>query len=137
MLLNFYLTLVYFFCVVIKKQKMKTLSTVIAIVLLQIATSFAGNDNNPKVNNTQTTAISGKVVDFNNQEGLAGVAVKIAGTDKVVFTDFDGNFFIDNIPANAKVKLQVNYISYNAVVIDNLKLSSSSNAVKVSLSKAN
>jgi len=116
---------------------MKTLSIIITIVMLQIATGFAGNDNNHKINNTQTTKITGKVVDFNNQEGLAGVAVKIVGTDKTVYTDFEGNFFIDNIPANSKVKLQVNYISYNTVVINNLKLSPSSNAVKVSLSKAN
>lgn len=116
---------------------MKTLSIIITIVLLQIATIFAGNDNNPKVNNTQTTTISGKIVDFNNQEGLAGVAVKIVGTNDVIYTDFDGNFFIDNILANSEVRLQVNYISYNSVVIDNLKLSSLSNAVKISLSKAN
>ncbi len=116
---------------------MKTLSIVITIVLLQMATIFAGNDNNEKVNNPQTTTISGKIVDFNNQEGLAGVAVKIVGTNNVVYTDFDGNFFIDKLPANSEIKLQINYISYNSVVIDNLKLSSSSNAVKVALLKAN
>lgn len=116
---------------------MKTLFIIIAIISLQTAITFAGNDNDNKtsINNTQTTQINGKIVDFNNQEGLSGVAIKIVGTDQVVYTDFDGNFSIKNLHLGENVKLQVNYISYKSVVISDFKTSAINNTVKVSLSR--
>ena len=48
---------------------------IIKIISLQTAITFAGNDNKTSINNNQTTQINGKIVDFNNQEGLSGVAI--------------------------------------------------------------
>ena len=113
---------------------MKKLVILFALVSLQTAIVFAGNGdnkNNSKTNNTQTTQISGQVVDFSNQEALAGVAIKVLGSDQVVYSDLDGNFSLKNIPAGQKIEIQVNYISYKAVTIRDLK----ANVVKISLSK--
>ncbi len=108
-----------------------------AIVTMQITMVFAGNGNDDKsnTNNTQTSQITGKIVDFSNNEGLVGVAVKILETGQVVYTDFDGNFSIKNVPAGQKVQLQVNYISYQTVIINDLKAAFPISAIKVSLSK--
>jgi hypothetical protein len=43
------------------------------------------------------STVSGKVVDLNSGETLAGVAVSIEGTDTKVYTDLDGNFTIKDI----------------------------------------
>ena len=116
---------------------MKKVIILTAVIFFQIA-SFAGNGNDGKNKpraNAETTRISGIVVDANSNEALAGVAVKILNTGEIVYTDFDGNFSVDNMPAGQKIQLQVNYISYNSVKITDLNAAYPASTVKVSLKK--
>ncbi|HTL80617.1 MAG TPA: carboxypeptidase-like regulatory domain-containing protein [Bacteroidia bacterium] len=64
--------------------------------------------------------VSGNVSDKSTHETLAGVEVRVSGTDIVVYTDFDGNFFLPAIPIGS-YQLQFNYVTYSAtqVVTDN------------------
>lgn len=57
------------------------------------------------------STITGKVVDSNTGEALAGVTVAIEGTDLVAFTDFDGNFQFSNLKLQS-AKLCASFISY-------------------------
>lgn len=86
---------------------------------LAILPAIAGNDNNNT--NSAKAAVSGKVIDNETGESLAGVVVSIENTDIQVYTDLDGNFEIDQIlPGN--YNLVVSYISYKSSLIENLSL---------------
>ena len=64
--------------------------------------------------------VSGTVVDKQNRETLAGVEVHVKGTNIVAYTDFDGNFFIADLPIGT-YELEFQYITYSSslVVTDN------------------
>lgn len=64
--------------------------------------------------------VSGTVTDKQNKETLAGVEVKVKGTNIVAYTDFDGNFFIPELPRGT-YELEFHYITYSSslVVTDN------------------
>ena len=69
-----------------------------------------------------TGKISGKIIDASNGEPLIGANVIIMGTTLGAATDFDGNFFIINIPPG-KYEVKASIIGYNAVLIQNVKVS--------------
>jgi hypothetical protein len=64
--------------------------------------------------------VSGTVVDKKNHETLAGVEVRVKGTAIVAYTDFDGNFFMPELPRGT-YELEFHYITYSSslVVTDN------------------
>jgi len=85
---------------------------VLAIALLSLTTSFANNNNNNE--KPKSFSISGKVVD--NNESLTGVKIILDGKEVVVYTDFDGNFKLENIlPGEHTISLSL--ITYNNKVI--------------------
>lgn len=76
----------------------------ILIVLLATTTmAFAGG-------NLKTTELKGQVTD---QQGnpLAGVKVEVSGVNNEVYTDFDGNFSIENVPLENQ-SIELEYISF-------------------------
>jgi len=85
---------------------MKTIAIVIA--LFSLTTVFAGNNNEEKLK--KSFSISGKVVD--NNESLTGVKILLDGKETVVYTDFDGNFTIDNVLAGEHT-ISFSLITYN------------------------
>ena len=84
---------------------MKTIAMVIA--LFSLTTVFAGNNNEDKL---KSFSISGKVVD--NNESLTGVQILLDGKETVVYTDFDGNFTIENVLAGEHT-ISFSLITYN------------------------
>lgn len=67
----------------------------------------------------QNCILSGKITDKASGEELAGVAVKLDGTNHVVFTDFEGNFSFKHInPGNYKIVVE--YISYQKIEAENI-----------------
>ena len=62
-------------------------------------------------NSEATTVLTGTVADSGSGELLAGVEIKLEGTDMKTYTDFDGNFSFRVKPGEYKVV--TNYISYN------------------------
>ena len=61
--------------------------------------------------NLKTTDLKGNITDKQG-EPLVGVKVYVPSIDKSVYTDFDGNFNITNVPMKEQ-SLQISYISYN------------------------
>ena len=69
---------------------MRTL--VLVITLLSITNLKANGNNGDKL---KSFSIVGKVVD--NTESLTGVEVMLDNKQLIVYTDFEGNFTIDNV----------------------------------------
>lgn len=103
--------------------------------------SFAKSDESK--NNTETTKMSsvttqltGVVTDKLSNEALVGVEVKLEGTNKKAYTDFDGKFSFKNLsPGN--YSLVASYISYEKNVIENLEVNPSNNLVSIKLKTSN
>ena len=110
---------------------MKTLS-IIALFLTINFVAFSKNDNNKSESLNQKATICGQVLDKITGEALTGVAVKVDGTDDVVYTDFDGKFSINNMTPGT-YNLSVNYISYQNSLLKNINAESSVNTLKVEL----
>lgn len=87
-----------------------------ALILVSVSLAEAANDKeNAKESPVATTTITGQVFDKITGEALAGVKVSIAGTEKSVYTDFDGNFEIKEV-LPGEVEIFTSYISYKKKV---------------------
>lgn len=84
------------------------LSLLVAFIGILSAAVIATEKGKPEV---ATATMQGVITDTDTQETLAGVTVKVEGTDIEVKTDLDGKFAIDGlIPGD--YNLEVSYISY-------------------------
>ncbi len=87
---------------------MKTLMVaLLAFITIHLSAFESGGENK---SNSQA-ALIGKVTDQVTGEALAGVAVKVEGTDIVAYTNFDGQFEIENMKPGS-YDVCVSYISY-------------------------
>lgn len=77
-----------------------------SILFLLSVVVFANNNETKTI---KTTTLRGKVVD--SKESLTGVKISVDGKEEVVYTDFDGNFTLNNIPVGIH-KLEVSLITY-------------------------
>lgn len=75
-------------------------------LLLSTVGVFAGNGTK---NNENTKLISGKIIDKQTHEEIAGAAITIAG--KTIYSDLNGNF-LTSIEV-VKTEAKVNFVSYN------------------------
>ncbi len=110
----------------------------VLIWMLLIGVALHASDKDSKVKDADTQAtmmLSGSVVDHISGESLVGVEVKIAGTDKVTYTDFDGNFNFQNIKPG-EYKLVTSYISYQQEEKE-LLIDSRENNIKIKLQTSN
>lgn len=89
-----------------------------AIIFIGSTQLFADGDGVGK-NPASKAIISGKVMDIKTGEFLTGVAIKIEGTDIVTYTDFDGNFEIDDLEPGS-YNLVASYISYKNSLIEHI-----------------
>lgn len=89
---------------------MKNVIILIIAFVLGMNISFASNDKNTE-NASATTNMTGKVIDKITGETLAGVMVELDGTNKYVFSDFDGNFSFENLNTG-EYSITVSLISY-------------------------
>lgn len=97
------------------KRKVLTTAT---LLLLAAATMFAASDKEKKEKNgknekPETVSVSGTVFDKASGEALAGVLIKVSETDIAVYSDFDGNFTLENIKSGEH-KIETTLISYKA-----------------------
>jgi len=111
-----------------------------------VAVSFAINNGNSagksKASETSASApaanvsISGKVIDLNSGEALAGVEIAIEGSTKKVHTDLDGNFTVENLKPGA-YNVIASYISYNKSFIEKLEVGKPNQSLDIKLQSAN
>ena len=68
-----------------------------------------------------TGKIAGKILDADNGEPLIGANVIILGTTLGGATDFEGNYFIINIPPG-KYQVKASLVGYNSVITQNVQV---------------
>lgn len=106
--------------------------------MLLVVIAVQAKDNESKVKDTDgqaTMMLSGSVVDEQSGESLVGVEVKLAGTDKKTYTDFDGNFNFENIKPG-EYKIETSYISYQQKA-EELTINTNENKIKIKLQSSN
>ncbi len=81
---------------------------IVSIFVISISSSYAENNENEGMT---TAKLTGTVVDLKTGEALTGVKISVNGTDKCVYTDFDGKFEIENLKEGG-LELNTSYISY-------------------------
>lgn len=92
-------------------MKIKYLITLLALISFPIFL-FSGT----------TGKIAGNVIDQSNGEPLIGCNVWIEGTDQGAATDWEGNFYILNVPPGSYT-LRANMIGFSAVRMTNIEVS--------------
>jgi hypothetical protein len=111
----------------------------VLIVLLSLNTIVLANNENDK-NSTNsaevaTTSVTGSVVDQNTGEELTGVKVQIEDIDVDTYTDFMGNFTLNNLKPG-KYEVTVSYVSYEKKT-EKVNISiEDENKIKIKLSNA-
>ncbi len=87
-----------------------------------------------ELTNFNTTSLSGTVLDNVTGEALTGVAIRFEGSNKTVYTDFDGNFKIEDI-VPGQYNILSNYISYADNKLKGVNLGSENNVIRLVLKK--
>ena len=78
---------------------MKLVKSTLLIVLSFISIyNYAGDEKKNNKTKVVNSIISGKIIDFSDNQPLAGVKIMVAGYDKAYYTDFDGNYSINDLP---------------------------------------
>ena len=79
------------------------------------------------------TVLSGTVIDHASGENLTGVLIKIKGSDKSFYTDFEGNFEIKGlIPGDYELELSL--VSYKSNLLRKVDLDKDGkNSLKVEM----
>jgi hypothetical protein len=88
-----------------------------------VMSAVAETNKKPEKESGKAAVVSftGVITDEKTGESLAGVEVKIEGTELKTYTDFDGRFnFTELKPGNYNVV--ANYISYNKISLKELKV---------------
>ncbi len=102
---------------------MKT-SLIFFLSLLILAVSpIQGSTKEKNGNDALKTAtiLKGKVTDRLSGEELAGVKVRLAGTDLETFTGFDGEFRFENLVPGS-YELEISLVSYRKALSEKLDL---------------
>ena len=89
---------------------MKKAITLVLFCLSMGHTLIAGNPG------AGVMFVTGNVTDKSSNETLAGVEVRVKGTNIVTYTDFDGNFYLPELPAGTYT-LEFHYITYTATTV--------------------
>ena len=82
----------------------------------------------------ETTSLAGVVLDNETGEALVGVAIRFEGSNETVYTDFDGNFKIENV-VPGKYNILSNYISYTDNKLKEVNVSGKNNLIRLVLKK--
>ncbi len=97
----------------------KLVLSILMIAFLGFA--YAGNDDTKDSKSSTaivtTISVTGKIIDFNTGETLTGVEVKIEGTQLKAYSDFDGNFFFENVNPG-KYNIIASFISYKKSLVE-------------------
>jgi len=87
------------------------------IVAALIALGVSSNAENSNENHAdETFSYSGKVVDQQTGEALAGVKISVEKAQEVVYSDLDGNFHINGLKTG-KHQIKASFISYEDHIV--------------------
>ena len=83
-----------------------------------------------------TVELNGSVNDQNTNEALVGVRIELLGTDKVTYTDFDGNYAFENLQPGT-YEVTASYVSYETKKLEHVAVNAEKNQVTISLKSSN
>lgn len=108
---------------------------VVLIIILSFfvcVLGFAGEK--PKVTNTKSILLSGKIIDFKNNESLAGVKIACSNCQKTFYSDLEGNFFIYlEVNTSENLTLEISQIGYSSKTLNLQDLQASSSNLQINL----
>jgi len=113
----------------------------IITLALSLIIGFTIADNNKTktdasvTSSAQIISVSGSVSDYTSGESLAGVEIKIEGTNLKTYTDFDGNFEFKNLKPGT-YNIIASYISYNKSLVENFNADNKNSTVSIKLQAA-
>lgn len=115
---------------------MKNLFTILAALLIfsgsAVANNFADNHKDKstpaKESSAEAAVLKGTVVDSQTLESLAGVSLEIEGKNIVIYTDFEGNFTIEELEPGY-YNIIIRYVSYQGHLIENVYLTQGVNSL--------
>jgi uncharacterized surface anchored protein len=115
---------------IIKKNTMKKIASLI-VILFATSILFATNDNKQSDNSNKMNlaSVSGKVIDIETGESLAGACITITETGTKIYTDLDGNFSINDLNPG-KYTINVSLVSYSTKESINVDLNAGNNLDK-------
>ena len=96
----------------------RTLLSILFIAI--VGFTFAKNEETKSNPAPATVTVSGNVVDMVTGEALTGVEISVEGTDIKVYSDFDGNFTIENL-STGEYDLVASFISYKKSLVEDFK----------------
>jgi uncharacterized membrane protein len=106
-------------------MKNTIISFLTGLFLITVSTiSYSNVITDPTTSVNNKASITGRVIDKNTGESLAGAIVEIKGTNIKVYTDLEGNYSINNIDPGI-YSIEINYISYSSKT-ENLTVESGS-----------
>lgn len=119
----------------VKTKKMRKSFLLVIVFSMFLFSDFnvlsaKDNPENPVGNKTESQCIYGSVMDLVSGGELTGVEVKVLGTDIIVYTDFNGEFRIENLDEE-EYTLEIDYISYTKKIIRGVKVSREALKIKI------
>jgi len=90
---------------------MKKTSLLFAVLALMFVFTTNSNANELEKESVSSVALTGKVIDLNTGEPLAGVKVGLENSNNSFYSDLDGNFIISGL-VPGKYKITSSLISY-------------------------
>lgn len=110
----------------------KEIVLIIILTVFVCVLGFAGEK--PKATNTRAILLSGKVIDFNNNENLAGVKISCSNCEKTFYSDLDGNFFIYlEVNTNENLTLELSQVGYSSKTLNLKEIQANSGNLQINL----
>lgn len=108
---------------------------IILIVVLSVfvcVLGFAGEL--PKPVKSRTVILSGKILDKQSNESLAGVKIACADCKKTVYSDLDGNFFVYlEVNSTENLTLEFSQVGYSSKTLNLQDLQANSGNLQIDL----
>ena len=92
---------------------------ILIFILSFFICSFGFANEIPKASKSKTIILSGKIIDTNNNEYLAGVKIACASCQKTVYSDLDGRFFIYlEVTSDENLTLEFSQVGYSSKTLN-------------------
>lgn len=105
---------------------------VVLVMALSISAIKANGLDADKPAAVNSVQISGKVTDVITGEALAGVSLKLKGSEIKTYSDLNGNFKIEGVTSGT-YDIEVDYVSYKNITLNQVSTSSLNLNLKVEL----
>lgn len=108
---------------------------IVLIIILSLFVCVLGfASEKPKASNTKGILLSGKIIDFKNNEYLAGVKISCSNCDKAFYSDLDGNFFIYlEVNNNENLTLELSQVGYSSKTLNLKEIQTNAGNLQINL----